>query len=385
MGTQPHRVVLHIGTPKSGTTFLQRLLWDNRAALERRGFRCPGDRQVDMFLAAVELRESHEFWGYDPADLAGRWSEVCRQARGYSGTTVMSHEVLAGASEEQVARAYAELEGLDVHVVLTARDLARQATSEWQERVKNGSTRSFARFERRLNKQIDRGTFDKGFWRSQDPVGILDRWTRDLPPDHVHVVVAPQSSADPTLLWRRFAAALGMDAADLEEIDVAAAPRAANASLGAAQVQVLRQVNIALDGRVPHPAYARVVKSDFAERVLAAQTSERPQCPPELVDRLRVLAADRNETIRRRGYAVHGDLDELVPRPVDGPYRSPDDVPRRAEQDAFARALADLLVQRADRRARSLPTVISRAVEAEPGAAQSRLRRLRGRFTRARS
>lgn len=338
-------MVLHVGTPKSGTTFLQQVLWDNQPALRAQGFRCAGHRQADMFRAAVELRESHEFWGFDPADLAGLWSALCRQAREHDGTTIMSHEVLAAATEAQVDRAHADLEGLDVHLVLSVRDLARQATSEWQERVKNGSTRSFAKFERRLLRQMDKGVFDKGFWRYQDPVGILDRWVRDLPPDHVHLVVAPASSADPTLLWRRFAEALDLDTTD---IDAAATTRkAANASLGVAQVQVLRSVNAALGGRIQHPRYGRVVKSQFAERVLSAQTATRPQCPPELVERLSALAEDRNETIRARGYAVHGDLNELVPRMPEGHYRSPDDVARRAERAAYAEAIATLLDERA--------------------------------------
>lgn len=299
-----------------------------------------------MFLAAVELRESHEFWGHDPADLAGRWTALCRQARDFDGTTIMSHEVLAAATPEQVDRAYAELDGLEVHLVLTARDLARQATSEWQERVKNGSTRSFAKFERRLVRQMDKGVYDKGFWRNQDPVGILDRWVRDLPADRVHVVVAPASSADPTLLWRRFAEALDLDAG---AIDATAPRKAANASLGVAQVQVLRSVNQALAGRIRHPQYGRVVKTQFAEGLLSAQSSPRPQCPPELIERLRSLAEDRNDTLRQRGYAVHGDLAELVPRVPDGPYRSPDDVARRAERAAYAEAIAALLVERAAR------------------------------------
>jgi hypothetical protein len=352
LGRSPRGVVLHVGTPKSGTTFLQRVLWDNQDALKTQGFRCAGHRQRDMFLAAVELRESYKFWGYAPEELAGRWSTVCRQARDHDGTTIMSHEVLGGASEEQVARAYAELEGLDVHLVLTARDLARQVTSEWQERVKNGNSRSFAKFEQRLCRQMDKGNFGNGFWRNQDPIGVLDRWARDLPPDHVHVVVAPQSSTDPTLLWRRFAEALDLDASG---IDSTASQRAANTTLGVAQIQVLRRVNEALAGRIRHPEYARVVKSQFAERLLAGQGATRPQCPPELVARLRVLAEERNDTIRQRGYAVHGDLAELEPREPDGPYRSPDDVSRRLERAAYADAIATLLVQRSAQPKKAAP------------------------------
>jgi hypothetical protein len=67
----PHRVMLHIGAPKSGTTFLQRALWSQRRPLREAGVTCPGTSGRDMFLAAIEVREAYEHWGQDPEALAG--------------------------------------------------------------------------------------------------------------------------------------------------------------------------------------------------------------------------------------------------------------------------------------------------------------------------
>jgi hypothetical protein len=368
LGSAPRRVVLHVGTPKSGTTFLQRAMWHHHATLKEQGYRCVGDRPKDAFLAAIDVRGSHDFWGYPEARISGRWAAVCRQAREHAGTSIISHEVLGAASEEQVERAMAELEGLDVHLVLTARDLARQVTSEWQERIKNGSSRSFAKFERRLRRQMRNGDFTAGFWRNQDPVGVLDRWARNLPASHIHVVVAPQSAADPTLLWHRFADAVGFDATG---IDPRVSGEAANTTLGVAQIAVLRQVNAALARRIRQPEYGRLVKSQFAERLLAAQSSPRPQCPPGLAARLRRLAEERNETIRQRGYLVHGDLAELLPVEPSGEYHAPDDVDRRQERLAYGDALAELLVHRSEQERRSSLPVLQ---DATPTGA--RLRRL---------
>jgi hypothetical protein len=380
LGSAPRRAVLHVGTPKSGTTFLQRILWDNHDTLQAQGFRLAGDRQRDMFLAAVQLRDSHEFWGYTREQLAGRWSAVCRQAQEHPGTTILSHEVLGAATEEQVARAMAELDGLEVHVVLTARDLARQVTSEWQERIKNGSSRSFAQFQRQLYRHMRNGDFSGGFWLQQDPTGVLDRWAHGLPPSQVHVVVAPQSPADPGLLWYRFAEAVGIDATDIEPT---APNRAANSTLGVAQVAVLRHVNAALDGRIRHPEYGRLVKAQFAGRLLSSQSSPRPQCPPRLVARLRELAEDRSETIRQRGYVVHGDLADLIPIEPVGPYRAPDAVDPDLERMAYADAIASMLVQRSKQRKRPPPPEpVAPPPEPPRGRLRGLGRRLRGRLAR---
>src|SRR5215217_6388596 len=142
----PQRVVLHIGTPKSGTTFLQRALWRHREQLDAMGVTCAGDRHYEMFHAAIELRGSYAFWGRDEEELAGTWQRLSDAARDYEGITIMSHELLGAARREQVDTGLAALEGLDVHLVVTARDLARQVASDWQERVKNGNQVTFADF-----------------------------------------------------------------------------------------------------------------------------------------------------------------------------------------------------------------------------------------------
>lgn len=373
MSTQ-RRVVLHVGAPKSGTTFLQRALWGNYDALRSAGFVCAGERQRDMFHAAVEIRQGHEFWGYSTEAIDGTWKRLCQEAKRCSGTTIMSHELLAAASDEQAKQALAELDGVELHVVFTARDLARQATSEWQERVKNGSTSRFGKFQRRIVRQIESGQMSGGFWRNQDPLGVLARWAEHLPPEQVHVVVAPPAGADPRELWRRFGAAIGFDA---DHFDPMTEEAPANQALGSAQVAVLRRVNKALGGRIKQPAYAQVVKTQFAENLLAAQASSRPETPRVLVRRMRAVAQQRNEAIAALGYQVHGDLAELLPRPVPAATKSPDQIDNREVLDAFALVVAELLVHRADNRSESL----LRRAATTPGVAPLRRRivqRLRG-------
>jgi len=363
-----------VGTPKSGTTFLQRALWKNRDELRAVGVSCPGHRQQDMFHAAIEAREAFDYWGYDREQLAGTWHRLCRDAQRFSGTTVMSHELLSACTDEQVSACLADLDGLEVHVLVTVRDLAKQVTSEWQERVKNGSTTTFAKFQRRIEHQLDGGEFTSLFWRYQHVVGVLDRWAGGLPADRVHVVVAPRNSVDPTLLWRRFGEAVGFDAADLDPTT----PGRANQTLGTAQVAVLRKVNKALDGRIKQPRYARIVKHQLAQQLLAAQPATKPVCPPELVERLRTLAEAQNQVLHQRGYRVYGDLADLVPASPDPATAAPDDVPAEDEVTAAVQAIADLLAARAARQARD-----GGAASEGPADAGSLLTRMRRRVGRS--
>lgn len=364
-----HRVALHVGAPKSGTTFLQNALWANREELDLAGFRCPGERQREMFIAAIDVRGTARRWGMRPEEVDGTWRRLAEEAKRYAGTSIMSHELLAPADTDQATAALRWLDGVDVRLVFTARDLGRQVVSEWQERVKNGSTASFEEFQARVRRRLERGDRGGGFWSFQDLPGVLDRWGATLPPANIHVVVAPPPGADPDELWRRFGDAVGFDAASLEP---SAGVVGANRTLGVAQIAILREVNAALDGRIPQPAYAHVVKRFLAQDLLARHTSPRPVCPPGLAALLRAETERWITEIGARGYQVHGDLAELLPdealdAAADAAVGDPDEVDpvtRAAISDAV---LADLLVEVSQLRTR----VRRLSGTAEPGAPES--------------
>ena len=139
--------MLHVGLPKTGTTYLQALLAANRDRLRAAGVLYPFIRPGAMFHGAVEIRGSHAKFGLSADEVAGTWAALCERAREHDGTTIISHEVLAGATREQIRTALEPLAGIDVQVVVTARDLGRQAVAHWQEEVKLGATYSFAEFE----------------------------------------------------------------------------------------------------------------------------------------------------------------------------------------------------------------------------------------------
>jgi hypothetical protein len=258
-------------------------------------------------------------------------------------------------------------------VVFTARDLGRQVVSEWQERIKNGSVSTFDEFERRVAKRIRDRDFGSLFWRYQDLPGVLERWGGHLPPGNVHIVVAPPPGADPGELWRRFGDAVGFDA---EALDPTSPAGAANQTLGVVSIAILRQVNEALDGRIVQPTYAKVVKRYLGQDLLTRHSSPRPACPPDLQAALHELSEEWIREIGTRGYAVHGDLAELVPVPAASPA-PPDDVDLRAQATVSAAVIADLLVEVAELRGRVRR--LSRQSDALPAETAGLPRRLRRR------
>ena len=345
----PQRLSLHVGLPKSGTSFLQALLAENRDALRAARHIYPFVRREGMFHAAVELRGQHERWGLDREVVDGTWQQLLGRVRGFDGAGIISHESLSGALPSQVERVARDTADLDLHVVVTARDLARQAAAHWQEEVKNGRPWSFAEFEQALWQPGESAADEYGFWRHQDLPAVLERWGSVVPASNVHLVVVPPSGGDRAELWRRFAAALALDPGVL---DPTAPSDRTNESLGAAQVALLRQVVAALDGRLGQPHHAHVVKRFFAQRQLGALDTRRPVTPEPLRSRLREVAQGWLPAIEAAGYAVHGSLDELLPSEpaVEAPH--PDDVTAEEVLDGVPAVLAAMLVEVASLRGR---------------------------------
>ncbi|QKG24738.1 hypothetical protein [Actinomadura verrucosospora] len=339
-------VFLHVGAAKSGTTYLQNVLWHNRDRLRRHGFNYPGRDPAAHVRAAFDLRRTFFRDASDPS-TRGAWHEIVGAARDFPGTTIISQELFAPARIRYTRQAMADLDFADVHVVFTVRDLARQLPAHWQEDVKNRFTTTFDDFVAAL-RRADWRSFETArlFWGLQDPVAVLARWGVELPPERVHVVTLPPPGAPRDLLWQRFCAAVGLAP---WRYDLAGS--FSNPSLGLAETLFLRDLNDALDERVGWHVYNEQVKLHLAQEVLTARRA--PTKIALSADDL-MWATERAietvEDLRAAGYHVVGDLYDLIPT---APRGRPSAAPSGAEMadvgtDAIAALLRRLLEE--DRR-----------------------------------
>ena len=311
--TRPHRrVVLHVGLPKTGTTYLQAVLAHHRDALREAGVLYPFVKPQAMFLGAVEVRGSRDKFGLSEADVAGTWQALCDRVRAYDGTSVISHEILGGAEPSEIAAALTPLAGLEVDVVITARDLGRQATAHWQEEVKLGDTRSFAEMERDQLRADVPGGDRPHFWHAQDYAAALRRWSTAVPAERVHLVAGPPPGAASDELWRGFADACGI-VEQVQGVVDADAVSPANLSLTTEAIALLRSLNAELAGRITPREHARLVKRELGEGRLAGLPGTPPRTPASLADVLLPAAAAWRRDIDEEGYPVHGSLDDLTP------------------------------------------------------------------------
>ncbi len=335
------RVLLHVGAPKTGTSFVQDMLFTHRDLLRQQGILYPADRHDAHFLAALDLMELP--WGGLEREAAGRWDLLAAEAREWPGTVIISHEILGRASRLQTARALASLGAPDreVHIVFSARDLVRQIPAEWQENVKHRRTKPYGTFLDDLRDPAREAEVAQWFWGVQEVPDVLDRWASAVPRERVHLVTVPPPGARPTLLWERFAGVFGIDP------DLSPTERA-NASLGVPESTTVRRLNTRLNNVLDGYGYRRFVREIVVHQHLALrQDSARLSLPPDAHAWAADLARSWVSELALRGYDVVGDLDDLIPSAAPPPFVDPDTVDEHEVAEVALDALAVMTIEAA--------------------------------------
>lgn len=339
----PETVVLHVGAPKTGSTFIQQTLWDNRERLGTAGVRYPLEAPREHFAATMDLRET--VWGGERnPEWEGAWERIAGRVRMWPGqTAVFSNELLGAATAEQIARAVESLSPAEVRIVFTARDLARQLPSDWQEQVKHTHSVSFDDFVDDLvaNGLAATPPFGPMFWGLHDPVHVLRPWAEVLGADRIHVITVPQPGAPRDTLWRRFAEVLAIDP-QLCELDSGKG----NRSLGAVEAELLRTINERAD-RIEPRNYRDALRGRLIEEVLHGRPDQVPIAFPQRhLDWVRKRSQELVDGVRDAGYAVVGDLAELAPAAPPPGAVDPATIDGPALLDAALDALAGLVTHR---------------------------------------
>ncbi len=307
------RIFLHVGTPKSGTTYLQAILWQNAERLKRDGLLLPG-RFKSHYVAAKGVTSRSSLKRDLHVDVETAWPRLMQQVNRWGDDAVISHELLAPATSTQADAAKSRLKQAEIHIVLTARALHKQLPAAWQEQVKSGLATPYHVFLQRVR---DREAKGRWFWGVQDLPDIARRWSTGVPPHRVHIVTVPSDASDATLLWRRYARALGLDPTGYD----ADVPKK-NVSLGPVESELLRKVHAVQDERFTDRQRHQWTRKLLASEILAKRRGDPIRLPDTSQQWLAECTSDMVASVRAAGYDVVGDLHDLGWRPPSPNARS---------------------------------------------------------------
>lgn len=291
-------VVLHIGPPKTGSTYLQNILWRNRDALRRQGLEYPAAHDNEHFLAAYDV-QGGAFVHADLPEADGTWEQVVARVHDYPGRSLISHEILALSRPRHIQRIVESLHPARVDVVVMGRCLADVLPSIYQEKVKQRDPEvSWPGFLRGCRRPA-------GMW-GQRLGPLIARWKTAR---QVLVVTVPVPTAPRRRLLDRFGDALDIDVTGLDVGDADT-----NESLDAVDVvllqQLLRRTRATLSWHEHRDPMSRLVPAlraaDRPRRRLRMPASSRAWMQQE--------AAESIRAIEESGCRVYGDLADLLPR-----------------------------------------------------------------------
>jgi hypothetical protein len=365
------RVYFHIGAPKTGTTYLQQRLFRNRDALARDGVLYPYLDPGQSFRSMSDF--SGTGWAGAGADeFDGEWAAVADRIRDWDGqTAIVSNELFGRASPGRIRRGLRKLGDVEVHVVFTARDLARQLVSDWQEHIKHRHTVQLETF---VDELLERGLkarrpFGNMFWGLHDASYVLARWEQQVSAAQIHLITVPQPGAPKDTLWQRFCEVTRLDPDAYEDLR-----RRSNVSMGVVETELVRRMNRRVR-RMPMHHYDPLVRMVLAERILGNK-SARLTLPPGRFDAVTARSIQLIAELRTRGYHVVGDLDDLLPRwDEHTEHISPSDVTDTALAAAAMRAAVGLLRHAARQR----QTIAELRAELSGAVAPGRYARVRTR------
>jgi hypothetical protein len=327
------RLLLHIGTQKSGTTYLQRVLARLSGELKREGVLYPtrlqGRREIyNHEAAAYGLLGTASFPWVAPARAEGQrsaWDRLRRKVQEWDGTAIVSGEALSVIDAASAGRLVESLGVPNTHVIITARDLGRVMPSSWQQHIRNGRSTSFNSY---LQQQADRrgegspaalaerwdADPEQTFWRAYAIGGLVDRWAPLA--RTVSVVTVPRRGAPPDELWHRFRRALDVGTV-LPETPPTIDDLEANVGLTEPEVLVLAALNRQIDStKADSPGMralrGRIVRDAFATR---PDRGAPVRIPASWVPRVTAWANDDLAVLRSTAAIIVGSESDLVVDP----------------------------------------------------------------------
>ena len=281
------RLLLHIGTQKSGTTYLQRVLSRLSGGLKKQGVLYPlrlhGRREVYNHEAAAYGLLGTASFPWVPEQKAraqeGAWQGLTRKVHEWDGTAIVSGEAISVVTAAAAERLVASLAVPNTHVIITARDLGRVLPSSWQQHIRNGRSTPFSRYlaqqaERRGDGDARQRAArwdddpDQTFWRAYAIGTLVERWAPFA--RTVSVVTVPRRGAGPHELWHRFCRALDLGPA-LPETPPQIDDLEANVGLTEPEVLVLAGLNREIDAVKADDSEirrlrGRIIRDAFATR-----------------------------------------------------------------------------------------------------------------------
>ena len=223
--------IVHVGQMKSGTTYIQNSLSQNRALLGEAGFLYPGE-YFNQQHACYGLCGSDIPWVKSKQQWSRLSTDMLKEIGESDQNILISSEALSCMAEAGVERFVAALNGID-EVVITVRNFHSVLLSAWQQSIKGGGIKSLPDFISAMRKNRDNA---RGMWLNYSFGQTTRLWSRFA---NVKIVIAERVDGKDALL-PRFSSACGLPSIPAPQLT----SMQENKSLRREDAELLRRFNL---------------------------------------------------------------------------------------------------------------------------------------------
>ena len=302
-------LLLHIGSPKAGSTAIQNALNEQRALLAEHGAHYAGEGYRPTAAGWAVLGKKAPA-GHPQAAME-QWEKLVAECRRHDGQRVcLSNEDLSRADDESAERIVSELGPERVHLLYVVRPLDRLLPSTWQERIKARVTSTYDDWLRLILGEPSNLFEYTNYWVPRDLPAILERWGRLVPPERIVLVCSDER--DRELLPHAFESLLGLPP---DVLHMQSGGRS-NRGLTANESELMRRINVvARSEKWTAEEYLsfgqRGVAAELRRSVPSPSDVKVPPLPAWAREKVRELSDRSVETVRSSGARVIGDAESL--------------------------------------------------------------------------
>jgi hypothetical protein len=352
--------LVHIGPPKTGTTYLQSAFHSSRAAVSAQGVHYAGPTRQPTAAVQAVLGTPSPNTGEVPS--LGQWHGLVREVkRSKKSRVVISSEFLADATPAAIRTVVDDLDRERVHVVVTLRPLARIIPSQWQQFIQSGVRKPFDGWLDAIFN--DPSKVSPTFWRRHRHDELIARWADVVGPENITVVAL--DDRDHAMVTRVFERLVG-----LREGTLVADHDLSNRSMTMAEVEIVRAFNQQFFAEgLSRPLHTQVMRFGAASYMKSrppAADAQRVEAPQWALDRAGEIARGMVDAIGASGVRIIGDLERLTEVPTsrlaDGPRPDLDIAPDTAAVAAMGVLVASGLA----RGSTAMPNTRQARVAVEP-------------------
>lgn len=306
-----HRLVIHAGFHKSGTTALQESFDAQSEELKAAGIIYPNIGRKAHHRVAWALTGKAWGWSKRGGEKTSReqWTQLAKSINSSDQETILiSSEFFSELDGDAIRTIFSEIKNRKVEVVFTVRPLVKLLGSSYQQYLKYGTKVDYTTWLHSVLDNPGESKVNPTFWMRHFHGRVVARWVDVLGPTNVTVIIVDESK--PEFLFDSINTYLGLPHGFLKPQGTGS-----NRSLSMEEITLLLEINKRFPKEREWNEYEVFIRDGYIRRltdhVKAPIDAGRLLTPQWAIEKGNEVGARNKRELLSTGARIVGDIESL--------------------------------------------------------------------------